>query len=95
LAFHDQLTGLPNRAAFNEHIANTFRSALAGHEEFAVLCVDLDPFKDINDIYGPSDHPRYSGARPRPRIARHCRGRRDRGLAKEGSETQGYLIGRP
>jgi diguanylate cyclase len=59
LAFHDQLTGLPNRSAFNEHIANTFRSALAGHEEFAVLCVDLDPFKDINDIYGHSAGDRF------------------------------------
>jgi diguanylate cyclase (GGDEF)-like protein len=59
LAFRDQLTGLPNRAAFNEHIANTFRSALAGHEEFAVLCVDLDPFKDINDIYGHSAGDRF------------------------------------
>jgi diguanylate cyclase (GGDEF)-like protein len=65
LAFHDQPTGLPNRAAFNEHIvfnehiANTFRSALAGHEEFAVLCVDLDPFKDINDIYGHSAGDRF------------------------------------
>jgi diguanylate cyclase (GGDEF)-like protein len=59
LAFHDQLTGLPSRAAFNEHIANTFGSALAGHEEFAVLCVDLDQFKDINDIYGYSAGDRF------------------------------------
>ena len=28
LAFHDQLTGLPNRAAFNEHIAKTFQRAV-------------------------------------------------------------------
>jgi predicted signal transduction protein with EAL and GGDEF domain len=53
LAFHDQLTGLPNRAAFNEHVANTLRSA-AGNASFAVLCVDIDQFKEINDVYGHS-----------------------------------------
>jgi predicted signal transduction protein with EAL and GGDEF domain len=30
LAFNDQLTGLPNRAAFNEHVARTFQTASAG-----------------------------------------------------------------
>ena len=59
LAFHDQLTGLPNRAAFNEHIAKTFQSASAGQGEFAVLCVDLDQFKDINDVYGHSAGDRF------------------------------------
>jgi diguanylate cyclase (GGDEF)-like protein len=59
LAFHDQLTGLPNRAAFNEHIAKTFQSAAAGHGEFAVLCIDLDQFKDINDVYGHSAGDRF------------------------------------
>ena len=54
LAFHDQLTGLPNRAAFNEHIASTFQSASAGNTPFALLCVDLDQFKEINDVHGHS-----------------------------------------
>ncbi len=77
LAYHDQLTGLPNRAAFNEHIAKIFENASASHGEFAVLCVDLDQFKDINDVYG--DHPRHSGARPCACIARDRRRRGDRG----------------
>jgi diguanylate cyclase (GGDEF)-like protein len=59
LAYHDQLTGLPNRAAFNEHIAKTFQNASAGRAEFAVLCVDLDQFKDINDVYGHAAGDRF------------------------------------
>jgi hypothetical protein len=58
LAFHDQLTGLPNRAAFNERIANTLRSA-TGNASFAVLCVDIDQFKEINDVYGHSTGDRF------------------------------------
>ena len=58
LAFHDQLTGLPNRAAFNEHIASTLKSA-SGNASFAVLCVDLDQFKEVNDVYGHSTGDRF------------------------------------
>jgi diguanylate cyclase (GGDEF)-like protein len=58
LAFHDQLTGLPNRAAFNERIANTLPLA-AGNASFAVLCVDVDQFKEINDVYGHSTGDRF------------------------------------
>jgi diguanylate cyclase (GGDEF)-like protein len=52
LAFHDPLTGLPNRAAFNDHIARTFEHAASNNESFAVLCIGLDRFKGINDVYG-------------------------------------------
>ena len=52
LAFHDQLTGLPNRAAFNDHIVKTFDHASSGGESFSVFCIDLDRFKEINDVYG-------------------------------------------
>ena len=58
LAFHDQLTGLPNRAAFNERIASTLELA-AGDASFAVLCVDVDQFKEINDVYGHSTGDRF------------------------------------
>jgi diguanylate cyclase (GGDEF)-like protein len=59
LAFHDQLTGLPNRAAFNDHIAGMFDRASADNENFAVLCLDLDRFKEINDVYGHSTGDRF------------------------------------
>src|SRR5664279_5345388 len=58
LAFHDPLTDLPNRAAFNDHIEKTFSAAVAG-ERFSILCIDLDRFKEINDVYGHSTGDRF------------------------------------
>jgi PAS domain S-box-containing protein len=54
MAFHDPLTDLPNRAAFNEHLASVFESAKASGREFAVLYLDLDRFKEVNDVFGHS-----------------------------------------
>jgi diguanylate cyclase len=52
LACHDALTGLPNRAGFNDHLAKLL--AQAGRQEpwFAVLYLDLDGFKSVNDTLG-------------------------------------------
>jgi len=52
MAHHDPLTDLPNRAAFNECLAATLERAAAAGEHFAILCVDLDNFKEINDVHG-------------------------------------------
>lgn len=52
LAHHDALTGLPNRVAFNERLEAQLRSAEAAGKTFALLCVDLDRFKEINDVFG-------------------------------------------
>ncbi|MEO7178934.1 MAG: EAL domain-containing protein, partial [Allosphingosinicella sp.] len=52
LAFHDALTGLPNRAVFADHLARTVARAGESADPVAVLCVDLDGFKAVNDIYG-------------------------------------------
>ena len=54
LALHDPLTDLPNRALFNEHLAKTFDDASSGEASFAILCVDLDRFKEVNDVFGHS-----------------------------------------
>ncbi len=54
MAHHDPLTDLPNRAAFNECIAATVELAAASDESFAVLCLDLDRFKSVNDVFGHS-----------------------------------------
>jgi diguanylate cyclase (GGDEF)-like protein len=52
LAFHDSLTGLPNRSVFVDHLARTVARADESADPVAVLCVDLDGFKAVNDIYG-------------------------------------------
>ncbi len=54
MARHDTLTDLPNRAAFNEKLAAAFGQASSSGTAFAVLCVDLDRFKEINDVFGHS-----------------------------------------
>ncbi len=52
LAFHDTLTGLPNRALLNERIDQALlRSGRTG-ERCALLYIDLDRFKEVNDTYG-------------------------------------------
>ena len=52
LAHHDALTGLPNRAAFNERFAATLEQAKRGGQQFALVCIDLDRFKYVNDLFG-------------------------------------------
>jgi diguanylate cyclase (GGDEF)-like protein len=52
LAHHDALTDLPNRAFFNDRLNQTIQQASAGDESFALLCVDLDRFKEVNDVFG-------------------------------------------
>ena len=52
LAHHDALTDLPNRASFAAELASTVSQAEATRSRFAVLSLDLDRFKDINDIFG-------------------------------------------
>jgi diguanylate cyclase (GGDEF)-like protein len=53
-AFHDGLTGLPNRALFSEHVEAALREARADGVQPAVLYLDLDDFKMINDRLGHS-----------------------------------------
>lgn len=52
LAYHDHLTGLPNRARFQDLLSNAISNAQQNHEYGAVLFVDIDNFKNINDVYG-------------------------------------------
>jgi diguanylate cyclase (GGDEF)-like protein/PAS domain S-box-containing protein len=54
MAHHDSLTDLPNRAAFNECIAATHSLAAASGDSFALLSLDLDRFKAVNDVFGHS-----------------------------------------
>ncbi len=52
LARHDALTGLPNRAAFRDRLAQALARAGRDHKPGALLLVDLDSFKAINDTQG-------------------------------------------
>lgn len=52
LAYHDVLTGLPNRTLFNDRMQQAITQAKRDQTEFSLLFVDLDGFKDINDTHG-------------------------------------------
>jgi diguanylate cyclase (GGDEF)-like protein/PAS domain S-box-containing protein len=52
LACHDALTDLPNRAALDRHFSEVLDEAQSNGATFAVLCLDLDRFKEINDLFG-------------------------------------------
>ena len=52
MAGHDLLTGLPNRSLFLEHLEQTVKEAKRNKMMFAVVFIDLDDFKEINDTYG-------------------------------------------
>jgi diguanylate cyclase (GGDEF)-like protein len=52
MAFHDQLTGLPNRRLFEKHVTKALIKSKGNQKAFAVLFLDGDNFKQINDNYG-------------------------------------------
>ncbi len=52
LAHHDALTGLANRSSFGKRLDQEMRAAKAGERRLAVLCLDLDRFKEVNDLFG-------------------------------------------
>jgi diguanylate cyclase (GGDEF)-like protein/PAS domain S-box-containing protein len=52
MAEHDFMTDLPNRVAFEKHMTESIKRARTGREHMAVLYLDLDNFKLINDTLG-------------------------------------------
>jgi diguanylate cyclase (GGDEF)-like protein len=52
LALHDGLTSLPNRRYFQQRLGQALSEAAPRHAALAVLYIDLDDFKPINDLYG-------------------------------------------
>jgi diguanylate cyclase (GGDEF)-like protein/PAS domain S-box-containing protein len=52
MAYHDTLTGIPNRAAFTACIEATIETSRSDDRSFALLTLDLDRFKEVNDVYG-------------------------------------------
>ena len=52
LAYHDRLTGLPNRALFFDRLSQAMSQARRRKNHVALLFLDLDGFKPVNDMYG-------------------------------------------
>jgi diguanylate cyclase (GGDEF)-like protein len=52
MAYHDVLTGLPNRALFTQLLAQSISQARRHRRQLAVLFLDLDNFKQVNDTLG-------------------------------------------
>lgn len=52
MAKHDPLTGLPNRNLFREYLTRTMERARRTQSKFAVMYLDLDKFKEVNDTLG-------------------------------------------
>jgi diguanylate cyclase (GGDEF)-like protein len=52
LAYHDALTGLPNRVMYADRLAHALTHARRTEAPVAVFCIDLDRFKEVNDTFG-------------------------------------------
>ena len=52
LTQHDTLTGLPNRSRLHGHIGQALATARRRHQRAALLYIDIDNFKQINELYG-------------------------------------------
>ncbi len=66
LAHHDPLTGLDNRASFDQRLDREISLHRRTGEKLALLCLDLDGFKEVNDLYGHA-----TGDQLLQEIARH------------------------
>lgn len=54
LSEHDELTGLPNRVQMRQFLDSHSLNQLTNNQQIAVLTIDLDKFKPVNDLYGHS-----------------------------------------
>ena len=86
-AHYDPLTGLPNRLLFRDRLSQELASAADGRQRGALLYVDLDHFKKINDTRGPQRR-RPAAADRRPATARLHQGRRHRGPARRATNSR-------
>lgn len=52
MAYHDAVTNLPNRRFINYYLNHTLKKAMDNKEKIGLMFIDLDNFKNINDVYG-------------------------------------------
>lgn len=88
-AFHDLLTGLPNRALFNDRLEHGFAQAKRHGWTLAVMFVDLDKFKAINDSHGHEAGDRVLQAIAR-RLKENTRG--EDTVCRHGGDEFLYLL---
>ena len=103
-ALRDPLTGLPNRVLLDDRIEQAFRRSRRSGEPFTLIAIDLDGFKDVNDVRGHRRRRRRAedaraplrGGRARGGHGRARRRRRvRRALDRHGQRRpRGALVGR-
>ena len=88
-ALHDSLTGLPNRTLFHESVAQAISEAQQSGGELAVLVMDLDRFKEVNDTLGHA-----TGDQVLREVGRRLREalREDDSIARFGSDEFALLV---
>jgi diguanylate cyclase (GGDEF)-like protein len=88
LASHDSLTGLPNRMSFQDSLMLGLEDVVQAGRRFALLCLDLDGFKAVNDTFG---HPAGDALlRAVAGRLRHCVRDQDR-IARVGGDEFSVL----
>ncbi len=90
IALHDTLTGLPNRALFRDRAKKALQKQERTGNCVAILCIDLDNFKNVNDSLG---HP--AGDQLLSEVARRLRGavRESDTVARIGGDEFAIVIG--
>jgi diguanylate cyclase (GGDEF)-like protein len=88
-ALHDSATQLPNRELFNDRLAHAIATAERHHWTLAVLFIDLDRFKTINDTHG---HSAGDGVLKEvaKRLQQHCR--EEDSVCRNGGDEFLYLL---
>ena len=89
MAHHDGLTNLPNRDFYQDRLRQALERSQAGDKRVAVLCIDLDLFKNVNDAFG---HP--MGDRLLKAVAERLRGavRGDNLVARLGGDEFAIVL---
>lgn len=92
LALHDELTGLPNRRLFQDRLASALERARRTGTQVALMLVDLDHFKQVNDTFG---HPTGDSVLKRVGAILSGRVRRSDTVARTGGDEFSIVLEEP